>query len=1368
MKKRLSFLASLLLLTGSAWAQIVSGGTYFLYNTGAQKWLNFGSEKGQTATFYKHGTPITITQTDGGYTLQAPFYDANNYLNANGVLGATATLTLTEAGDGSYTIAGASGMWGWDGASDLNAAPYSGKLVQCNLEAEAGANARWQIISLEEMKEKLNAATAEQPVDATFLIQSPNFHRHDAGCYNTAPNGRLVWTGMEPTNHGYSGYTPNYNGFVFNTGGVDISQELTGLPSGIYEVRVQGFSRYGSNTDATGTYATSTPQAVFYAGTESKPLMKLTDDLAQSGFYDNNKKYGDGYVPYFNNDGGKTTSTSNSEAGKAFDYGMYSKNVLRVTVGTKGQLRIGIRVPGDARTNTWTAFDNFELTYLGPTDDLPEEPDEPGNPEDPSDEVDQTPIIANPGFSDGTKGWSGDFGTGAVKATSINPLITVYGGTFNIYQDIQGIPNGTYKLQVQAFTRPMDHNDMTSAIAKGEVLNNETYFYAGESEKLVKLINEEYGTSGEWGAELETGKYVPNSSNDAAKAFMEGLYVNELLCVVTDYTLRIGIRQDATTGTPYVGYDNFRLTYVSADTTLPEEEKPALKREDIMAFVDNCSKVAGQALDHSAFDAACQSCKALLNAGELNEEAMLQVKAQAASALAELLKTGETASGQFDLTPLIANATFSANLDGWEATKPFVWNSTGVVQAANSQKAGQLTQLLSGMPAGKYTLKVQGFYRQSGWKEGLYEYEHGNKVEKLSLMLNDARKPVKSLFEDGRASLASANISRTEDVGSTIDGRGFPHLMSKVQDVFTPGHYWNWLEVELAEDGDITLGVRLEETDLEDNWMVLDNFRLYYGELKPVVLTRTNNSVKEDTPAEVMIAKTVKAGEMISFSAPCDIPGSLFKAVYEVGRLDYSSRTMTLFPVENVRAGVPCCVVIAEDADTLFVGKTVIRAAKPDAMELPWDGGVIEPVSNTFSWQCYDPANNKRVSGLYRNVEILDLDDLRFNATLENFQARRFLSVKYTQSSESVISSYNQPSPARRDIAHSVGIPVPASKSEGSVVRYSLNEDMSEARTLSVNYGATMCHIPNLIPNTRYFFEVAQGGEIAVKGQFTTEGPLRQLYAPSVYNIRDFGGWKMQDGSTTRYGLIYRGGEVNGFHAPYQKDVETLKELGIGAEIDLRYNDSYDQDRETGKSGFGFVKGDTYYFAGANDFTAANLDEAGTRARLKEEFRFLLGHIREGRGVYFHCVFGADRTGFFAVLLEGLLGFTLNDLYHDYEFTSFAAPAGNRNKNTIQERIAVIQKRTGKTLRDKFEDYWLNAVGITAGEVEEFRSIMLHNPVPVGIQDIIPFADDQGQHTVRDIHTISGTKVPQGSLDGKAGIYIIRYADGTSRKVVVK
>ena len=334
-------------------------------------------------------------------------------------------------------------------------------------------------------------------------------------------------------------------------------------------------------------------------------------------------------------------------------------------------------------------------------------------------------------------------------------------------------------------------------------------------------------------------------------------------------------------------------------------------------------------------------------------------------------------------------------------------------------------------------------------------------------------------------------------------------------------------------------------------------------------------------------------------------------------------------------------------------------------------------------------------------------------------------------------------------------------------MKYSLNADMSDAKEVAVINAATICYLTNLIPDNKYYFAVESAGKTIVKGELNVEGPVRMMYAPSVYNLRDLGGWTVQDGKQVRYGLLYRGGEVNGYHAPVFDDLKTLMALGIGAEIDLRWRDDYDQDRETNKSGYGFVKGDTYYFAGANDYTAANLSEAATLNRFKEEFHFLMKHIRQGRGVHFHCVFGADRTGLLAVLLEGLLGMDLNSLYHDYEFTSFAAPAGNRNKSAIQERIAVIQKESGATLRDKFENFWIGKIGITAADVEEFRTIMLCDPIPVGIKDV-ELREKGGQEpTVKAVYNLNGVEVPQNALN-RRGTYVVRYTNGTSKKVTVK
>lgn len=730
--------------------------------------------------------------------------------------------------------------------------------------------------------------------------------------------------------------------------------------------------------------------------------------------------------------------------------------------------------------------------------------------------------------------------------------------------------------------------------------------------------------------------------------------------------------------------------------------------------------IAEQATDHAAFDEVYKTAVAKL-ASTTDKAEIVAAQETVFDALKSLMKSGTTESGQFDITGLIKNPDFTSDASGWtQENGSFSYKSIGVLESTSSS-ADKLTQVLASMPAGKYTLKVQGFYRSKEWKQAQYDYEHGNETVNLSLLLNDKSVKMKSIFDDGQYTLASACISRTEDVGATIDGRGFPLMMSKVNETLNPGVFWTYIEADVADEGDITIGVGLDASSYTSTWTIVDNFRLYYGERDTVTLVSGSiYKMSEDTPVSAVLKKKLTAGTQNPLCVPFDIPGDKFKAVYEIGSLSPSTRTAIIYPVENVRAGVPCYVEVDETVDSIIVGPTVLKTSTADTQPVLWDGGTLFPYYRTFSWRSNGIDAKTYGAAYYTTIEKLDLNNMSFVANIENYQVRQFLTETYTESSSSVVANYNKPIPTRRDLPHAIGIPIPESLAAGAIVKYSTDESLADADTSEVIGAVPICYIQNLVPGTHYYYVVESNGQTVSKGDFKVEGPFRSIYAPSIYNIRDFGGWTMQDGRVTNYGLIYRGGEVNGYHPSVKGDTERLKKLGIGAEIDLRWKDTYDQDRETGKSGFGFTLGEDYYFAGANDYLASDLSVAATQNRLKEEFRFLLSHIREGKGVYFHCVFGADRTGFFAFLLQGLLGFTLNDMYHEYEFTSFAAPAGNRSKSAIQERIAVIQALDGTTLRDKFENYWTNTVGITTDEVEEFRTIMLHEveDTPTAIEEI--------------------------------------------------
>ncbi len=195
-----------------------------------------------------------------------------------------------------------------------------------------------------------------------------------------------------------------------------------------------------------------------------------------------------------------------------------------------------------------------------------------------------------------------------------------------------------------------------------------------------------------------------------------------------------------------------------------------------------------------------------------------------------------------------------------------------------------------------------------------------------------------------------------------------------------------------------------------------------------------------------------------------------------------------------------------------------------------------------------------------------------------------------------------------------------------------------------------------------------------------------------------------------------------------------MKDLGIGGEIDLRYQESYDKDMGCGTSAFGFGS-DDYFFAAANDWTAANLNESGTQQRLKQEFDFILNHFRQGKAVYYHCAWGADRTGMLSFLLEGVLGLTIDQIYKDYELTSFSAAPGatNRLKTSFQDRIDVILALDGATLRDKFENYFINKLGVSIADINYFRSVMLE-VYPLQIDEdanVPPYFNGQADITLK-------------------------------------
>lgn len=244
-----------------------------------------------------------------------------------------------------------------------------------------------------------------------------------------------------------------------------------------------------------------------------------------------------------------------------------------------------------------------------------------------------------------------------------------------------------------------------------------------------------------------------------------------------------------------------------------------------------------------------------------------------------------------------------------------------------------------------------------------------------------------------------------------------------------------------------------------------------------------------------------------------------------------------------------------------------------------------------------------------------------------------------------------------------------------------------------------------------YNMEPLKAGTFAFGGKtykVVPEGGVRMIYTPSVWNVRDLGGWACT-GGRVKYGKIFRGGN---FGSISPADKSTLVDwLGIKTDIDLRNNG------ETGGITASPLGGSVEYFHQSLDFYANAVSTSAASARTVAVLKKVMACVAANKPCYFHCMSGSDRTGTIAYLLLSLLGVSQSDKDKDYELTAFSDEAdGKRFRNTNYN----VTNGNGwypliKYFRDTYTGEndnekvvaWAVANGITTAEINAFRAAMI-------------------------------------------------------------
>ena len=519
------------------------------------------------------------------------------------------------------------------------------------------------------------------------------------------------------------------------------------------------------------------------------------------------------------------------------------------------------------------------------------------------DNVDMTNMLTNPGFEDGTTGWTIYNPTGGVAAhggTDTNKCFEAYDNSnFDIYQVVKNAPKGIYAISVQGFYRYMRDASGYNAYQAQEVDEVKpgkapVYIYMNDNQTSftniygdpIQITDPDFyvpqsNNNRQEVVDEATGitYYYPNNMSDAAIAFANNMYTQSAYGVVANDgdEMRIGVKGNTSAGTSWAIWDNFKLTFMGFDNKDIVEPilKTALENTKDLVYspMPNSVKAALETSRANA-DAALASgngvdmfnaLSALLTANSAaNTSIALYAQVQAAlEKLADALNVSESTdevyyaaddlykdiddamqSGEMedsdvekalediaywikqlkvpaymadasdanpvDCTSLIENPDYaSMNNDGWTikgANPNFNEGSNGLIEVWNSNFDEY--QEFDYLPAGTYTVTVQGFYRY-GSVQNEYDTYNENPEENNYLVLyalvddKEYTAEMPRLASDGAEEHTSTRFTDNEETGVRTFDAG---------DDLLEGDAWQWkwmTEPEIAEDNLSATGIRI-------------------------------------------------------------------------------------------------------------------------------------------------------------------------------------------------------------------------------------------------------------------------------------------------------------------------------------------------------------------------------------------------------------------------------------------------------------------------------------------------------------------------------------------------------------------------------
>lgn len=260
--------------------------------------------------------------------------------------------------------------------------------------------------------------------------------------------------------------------------------------------------------------------------------------------------------------------------------------------------------------------------------------------------------------------------------------------------------------------------------------------------------------------------------------------------------------------------------------------------------------------------------------------------------------------------------------------------------------------------------------------------------------------------------------------------------------------------------------------------------------------------------------------------------------------------------------------------------------------------------------------------------------------------------------------------------------------------------------------------------------------------------PGAEIALEGAVNFRELGGYPAADGRTVRYGLLYRGGNLDALQSPADRAV--LQSWNLHDILDLRSAGECAKHPDPEVTGAAYHRVCAMWMEDGTemDFSSSGIERlAAEKAAFEKKaghpvhdydwfsvlyrqmpfdnpaYHALFSLLEAHRGpLLFHCTCGKDRTGIAAMLILLALGVDRNTALHDYMLTNTyrqaIIEASLRGKTPEERRLLRSVEGVDEAMGagaideillryDSYEAYFEREYGLDAKRLKALRDFYL-------------------------------------------------------------